>query len=206
MVFSLLADWKVQALIIGIVEERSKWLLCGWWVVGWKSDWMTRPTQHRVLYQVKSSSIVTNWSCRHPFISHHQLHNRLMCPVYDLSLGQSNPVSGLFIRWVSRSLSHDVLLLCFIILSLTICHMPLCLLIIWPLIFPWPILPLFLLIHLFSWPTSFLDQPANCYVPTFILLKQSQLWNRFTSQPPDKITLILHTLFDAFVSLLLCYL
>ena len=161
MVFNLLADWKVQALIIGIVEERSKQLLCGCWVVGWKSDWTTRPTQCHILYQVKSSSIVTNWSCHYPSISHHWLHHQLMHPAYNSPLGQSNPVSGLLIRWVSCSWSHDFLLLCFIIFSLMLCHMPLCLLIIWPLIFPWPTLPLFLMIHSFSQPTSFPDQLTN---------------------------------------------
>ena len=36
-----------------------------------RSDWMTRLTRHRVLYQRKTSSIVTGWSCHHCTISHH---------------------------------------------------------------------------------------------------------------------------------------
>ena len=61
MVFKPLADWKVQLLSIGTVEgiyEQLKDCL----VVGWKNDWMTRPTQRHVLYQDWTSSTMTNYS------------------------------------------------------------------------------------------------------------------------------------------------
>ena len=113
------------------------WLV-SYWV---ESDWMTRPTRCRILYQDESSSIMTNWSCHHPFISCHQLCHWLTCPVYNSPLDWSNPVSRLFVRWVSRSLSYDSPLLCFIILSPTLCHMPLSLLIIRLISFPWQHFP-----------------------------------------------------------------
>ena len=71
MVFTPLADWKVQLLSIGMFEEKSRWLLSSCWVVVRRSDWMTRPTWRCVLYQSKTSSIVTSWSCHHCAISHH---------------------------------------------------------------------------------------------------------------------------------------
>ena len=71
MVFIPLADWKVRLLSMGMFEERSRQLLGSCWVVGGRSDWMTRLTRHRVLYQSKTSSIMTSWSGHHCAISHH---------------------------------------------------------------------------------------------------------------------------------------
>ena len=189
--FKPLADWKVWLLSIGIVEERSKQLLCGWWVVGRKNDWTTRPTQCRVLYQKKSGSIVTNWSCCHPSTSCHRLCHQLTRPEYNLPLDWSNHVSRFFVRWVSHSFIIWSPLLCFIILSPTLCHMPLCLLIVRPLIFSWWTFPFVLLNHLFSWPTSFLDQPTNHGLAAVLSLKWSKLWSCFTSQTPDRLLSLL---------------
>ena len=81
MVFRLLAVWKVQLLIIGILKKAYEQRLVGCLVVGWKHDGMTGLTQLRVLYQDKSSSIMTNWSCHHHLISccHCTLH--VLCSI-----------------------------------------------------------------------------------------------------------------------------
>ena len=175
MVFNPFMDWKVRALFIGIVQERCKQLLCGWWVVGWKSDWMKRPTRHSILYQDKSSSIVTNWSCRHPSILRYWLHHQLMCPAFNLVLDWSSPVSRLFVRWVLRSfIIWSLSIMLYHPFSHTMSYAPI-FTHHWTPDFPWWTFPLFQLIHLFSQPTSFPDQPTNHGVPNFILLKQSKL-------------------------------
>ena len=71
MVFKPLADWKVWLLIIGMLRREVNGLLGSCRVVVRRSDWMTRPTRRCVLYQSKTSSIVTSWSCHHPIILHH---------------------------------------------------------------------------------------------------------------------------------------
>ena len=168
--FSPLEDWKVRLLSIDILVEEANGLLGSWWVER-RSDWMTRPTWCRILYQSKTSSIVTSWSCHHNAISprHHVIWWWVMrSNRYWIGPSLSPGVCQVSITFF---LSHDSFLLCFIILSLTICHMPLCLLIIGHLTFPWPTLPLFLLIHSFSRPTSFPGQRANRCVPTFYFAK-----------------------------------
>ena len=94
--FTPLADWKVQLLSMGIFEERSRRLLCCCWVVVRRSDWMTRPTQYRVLYQSKTSSIVTSWSSHHCAISHHHCTIKMMSHALQSLLDWSFPVSGYF--------------------------------------------------------------------------------------------------------------
>ena len=103
---------------------------------------MTRPTRHHVLYQDKTNSIVTNWSCHCPTISHHHctiwwcvMHSNHYWIGPSLSLGICQVSITLF-------LSHDPFLLCFIIFLLTLCHMPLFLLIIKLIPFPWRCFPL----------------------------------------------------------------
>ena len=102
---------------------------------------MTRPTQCHVLYRSKTSSIMTSWSCHHSTISHHR--HAIWWWVM-----RSNR------HWIGSSLSpgicqvsimlftlHDPFLLCFIILSHTLCHMPLFSLIIRLISFPWQCSP-----------------------------------------------------------------
>ena len=90
---------------------------------------MTRPTRHRILYQSKTSSIVTSWSCHHCAIFHH--HHAIWRWVMRSNRYWIGPSLSPGICQVSTTLfsSCDPFLLCFIILSLTICHMPLSLLI-----------------------------------------------------------------------------
>ena len=137
MVFSPLEDWKVWLFIIGMLGREVNGLLGGWWVVERRSDWMTRPARRRVLYQSKTGFIVTSWSCHRCAIPHHHLaiwwwvmrSNRYWTgPSLSPDIGQ---VSITFFS------SCDPFLLCFIILSLTLCHMPLSLLILGPILFPW---------------------------------------------------------------------
>ena len=137
MVFTPLVDWKVRLLSIGMLVERSRWLLGGCWDVVRRSDWMTRPTWHRVLYQSKTSSIMTGWSCHHCATSHH--HHAIWWWVKCSNRYWIGPSLSPGICQVSITLfsSCDPLLLCFIILSLTTCHMPLSLLISGPIPFSW---------------------------------------------------------------------
>ena len=118
------------------------------------SGWTTGPTWHHVLYKDWSSSIVTNWSCHHPFISCHYctiawhvLHPNHHCISPSLSVGICQVSITLFT-------SHDPF---YYALSSFLSHYVIC---------PYPyssshsllshddILPLSLLIHSFSWPTS----------------------------------------------------
>ena len=137
MVFTPLADWKVRLLSMGMFEERSRWLLGSCWVVVRRSDWMTRPTRCCVLYQSKTSSIVTSWSGHHCTISHH--HHAIWWWVMRSNCYWISPSLSPGICQVSITLfsSCDPFLLCFIIFSLTLCHMPLSLLIFGLILFPW---------------------------------------------------------------------
>ena len=94
-----------------------------------RSDWMTRQTRCCVLYQSKTSSFVTSWSCHHCAISHH--HHPICWWVMRSNRHWISPFLSPGICQVSITLfsSCDPFLLCFIILSLTLCHMPLSLLI-----------------------------------------------------------------------------
>ena len=71
MVFVPLEDWKVRLLIIGMLKREVNGLLGSCRVVVRRSDWMTEPTRCHILYQDKTSSIVTNRSCHYSAISHH---------------------------------------------------------------------------------------------------------------------------------------
>ena len=137
MVFSPLEDWKVRLFIIGMLGREVNGLLGGWWVVERRSDWMTRPTRRHVLYQSKTSSIVTGWSCHHCAIPHH--HHAIWWWVMRSNRYWIGPSLSPGICQVSITLffAYDLFLLCSIILSLTICHMPLFLLIFGPILFPW---------------------------------------------------------------------
>ena len=140
MVFTPLTDWKVWLLSMGMFEERRRQLLCCWVVVR-RSDWMTRPTRCHILYQSKTSSIMTSWSCHHHAISHHH------CTIKWWAMRSNH-------YWIGPSLSPgicqvsitlfpscDPFLLCFIIFSPTLCHMPLSLLIIGLISFSWQWFP-----------------------------------------------------------------
>ena len=103
---------------------------------------MTRPTQHRILYKDKTSSIVTNWSCHCPAISRHHhtmwwwiLHSNR----YWIGPSLSPGICQVNIMFFS---SYDLFPLCFIIFSHTLCCMPLSLLIFRLIPFPWRCLPL----------------------------------------------------------------
>ena len=130
-------DWKVRLFIIGMLGEEVNGLLGGWWVVVRRSDWMTRPTRRRILYQSKTSSIVTSWSCHHCAISHHR--HTIWWWVMHSNRYWIGPSLSPGICQVSITLFHHVILflLCVIILSLTLCHMPLSLLIFELISFPW---------------------------------------------------------------------
>ena len=120
-----------------MVEKRCEWLLAGYWIVGKRSDWKTGLTWWHILYQDKTSSIVTSWSCHCPTISchHHAIWWYVMhSNCYWISPSLSPGVCQVSITFFS---SHDLSLLCFIILSPTLCHMPLSLLITGLLSFPW---------------------------------------------------------------------
>ena len=137
MVFTPLADWKVRLLSIGMLSREVSGLLGGCWVVERRSDWMTRPTWRCVLYQSKTSSIVTGWSCHYCAISHH--HHAIWWWVMRSNCHWIGPSLSPGICQVSVTLflPCDHFLLCFIILSLTLCHMPLSLLIFELILFPW---------------------------------------------------------------------
>ena len=98
---------------------------------------MTGPTQRRILYQRKTSSIVTSWSCHHCDIPHH--HHAIWWWVMRPNCHWIGPSLSPGICQVSITLfpSCDPSLLCFIIFFLTICHMPLSLFILRPILFPW---------------------------------------------------------------------
>ena len=137
MVFTPLADWKVQLLSMGMLDEEVNGLLGGCWVAERRSDWMTGPTQRHVLYQRKTNSIVTSLSCHHCAISHH--HHAIwwwvMCSNHYWIGPSLSP--GFYQVSITLFSSCDPFLLCFIIFSLTICHMPLSLLILRLILFPW---------------------------------------------------------------------
>ena len=137
MVFTPLADWKVRLLSMGMLDEEVNGWLGGYRVVERRSDWMTRLTQCRVLYQSKTSSIVTSWSCHRCATSHH--HHAIWWWVMRSNHYWIGPSLSPGICQVSITLfsSCDPLLLCFIILSLTLCHLPLSLLIFRLILFPW---------------------------------------------------------------------
>ena len=102
---------------------------------------MTRPTRHCVLYQSKTSSIVTSRSCHPCAILHH--HHAIWWWVmrsnrYWIGPSLSPGICQVIITLFS---SCDPFLLCFIILSLTLCHMPLSLLILGLIPFPWQCFP-----------------------------------------------------------------
>ena len=156
MVFSPLADWKVRLLVIGMLGKEVGGLLGSWWVVERRSDWMTRPTRRRVLYQSKTSSIVTSWSCHRCAISYH--HHAIWWWVMRPNRYWIGPSLSPGIWQVSITLfsSCNPFLSCFIILSLTICHMPLFLLIFGPILFPWRCFP-FVLADSFVLMTHFIS-------------------------------------------------
>ena len=135
--FTPLADWKVQLLSMGMFEKRSRWLLGGCRDVVRKSDWMKRLTRRHILYQGKTSSIVTGWSCHHCAISYH--YHAIWWWVIRSDRYWIGPSLSPGVCQVSITLfsSCDPFLLCFIILSLTLCHMPLSLLIFGQILFPW---------------------------------------------------------------------
>ena len=64
---------------------------------------MTRPTRHRVLYQSKTSAIVTSWSCHHCAIPRHMMMSNALQLLLDRSFLVSRYLSGkchaLFIMW-----------------------------------------------------------------------------------------------------------
>ena len=141
MVFSPLEDWKVRLFIIGMLGREVDGWLGGWWVVERRSDWMTRPTRRRVLYQSNTSSIMTSWSCHCSTISHN--HHTIWWWVMRSNRYWIGPSLSLGIWQVSITLFSpcDPFLLCFTIFSLTLCHMPLSLLISRPVVFPWQHFP-----------------------------------------------------------------
>ena len=91
---------------------------------------MTRPTRCHILYQSKTSSIVTSWSCHHCAIWWWVMRSNCHWIGPSLSLGICQVSITLFSPC-------NPFLLCFIILSLTLCHMPLSLLIFRLISFPW---------------------------------------------------------------------
>ena len=137
MVLSPLEDWKVRLLSIGMLNREVGGLLDGCWVVERRSDRMTRSTWRHVLYQSKTSSIVTGWSCHHCAISYH--HHAIWWWVMRSNHYWIGPSLSPGICQVSITLfpSYDLFLLCFIIFSLTLYHMPLSLLIFGLILFPW---------------------------------------------------------------------
>ena len=117
--------------------DRKKQTVVGLLLVCWvESDWMTRPTRRCILYQSKTSSIVTSWSCHHCAIScHHHVIWWVMCSNhYWIGPSLSPGICQVSITLFSPC---DPFLLCFIILSHTLCHMPLSLLILGLIPFPW---------------------------------------------------------------------
>ena len=132
-------------------------------VIGWQD-------QHdiMVLYQDKTSSIVTNWSCHCLAISRH--HHTIWWCVMHPNCYWIGPSLSLGICQVSIMLfsSYDLSLLCFIILSLTLCHMPLSLLIIEQIPFPWQHFP-FVLADSFVPLTHFISLTILPIVHTSLL-------------------------------------
>ena len=157
MVFSPLEDWKVRLFIIGMLGRRSKRfvevvgeLLRGE-VIGWQD-------RHDVVSytQLRQAPSRPSWSCHHCTISHH--HQTIWWWVmrpnrYWVGPSLSPGVCQVSITFFS---SCDPFLLCFIILSLTICHMPLSLLIFGLILFPWQHFP-FVLADSFVLMTHFIS-------------------------------------------------
>ena len=153
------ATSRLEGAAVGhrhVWEKEVSGLLSSWWVVVRRSDWMTRLTRRHVLYQRKTSSIVTCGSCHHCAISHH--HHVIWWWVMRSNRHWISPSLFPGVCQVSimlfSSCSH--FLLCFIIFSLTICHMPLFLLIFGPISFPWRRFP-FVLDDLFIPMTHFIS-------------------------------------------------
>ena len=170
MVFSPLEDWKVRLFIIGMLGREVNGLLGGWWVVERRSDWMTRQTRRRVLYQSKTSSIVTSWSCHHGAIPYH--HHAIRWWVMRPNCHWIGPSLSPGVCQVSIMLcsSCDPFLLCFIIFSLTICHMPLSLPIFGLISFPWRCFP-FVSADSFVLMTHFISQQSyQSFSPSFLPL------------------------------------
>ena len=119
---------------------------------------MTRPTRRRVLYQSKTSSIVTSWSSHHCATSHHVMTRNAPQSLLDRSFVVAGYLSGK----VSRSFHHVIFF--YYALSSSFSSYVIC---------PYPysssdrflshdnVFPLFLLIHSFSWPTSFPNNLTN---------------------------------------------
>ena len=129
---------------------------------------MTRQTQRRVLYQSKTSSIVTGWSCHHHAIPHH--HHTIWWWWMRSNRYWIGPSMSPGICQVSITLfsSCDSVLLCFIILSLTLCYMPLSLLIYSLISFPWQQFP-FVSADSFVLMTHFISLTILPIVPTLLL-------------------------------------
>ena len=127
---------------------------------------MTRPTWGCVLYQSKTSSIVTSWLCHHCAISHY--HHTIWWWVMHPNRYWIGPSLSPGVCQVSITLfsSCDPFPLCFIILSLTLCHMPLSLLIFGQTPFPMTTLSLCLCWFICSHdPLHFLNNLTNCSHP-----------------------------------------
>ena len=144
------------------VDQRHCWrdTSSGWWIEEWKSDRTTRPTQCRILYQ--------DWLRLHCDSNGHVIitfYHTTLAPSAYMSRVQFAIGSVILSLDICQDkyhihLSHDPLLLCFIILSPTLCHMPLCLLIFGPLLFPWQTFP-FVLADSFVLMTHFISGPAD---------------------------------------------
>ena len=138
--------------------------------------------KYHTLFIVWSFSIMLYHLLSHPMsyapiLTHPQTNS---FPMTTLSLHDALPIS-LFP-------SCDPFLLCFIILSLTICHMPLFLLIFGLILSHDDVFPLSLLIHSFSWPTSSPNDLTNrshlpsclCFLLLFYLWFE-RLWSSVTA-------------------------
>ena len=136
MVFTPLADWKVRLLSMGMFGWRSKRFV-GWLLSCWEEKWLDDKTDTTSHLISKTSSIVTGWSCHHCAISYH--HHAIWWWVMHSNRYWISPSLSPGICQVSIMLfsSCDPFLLCFIILSPTLCHMPLSLLIFGLIPFPW---------------------------------------------------------------------
>ena len=143
-------------------------VLGGCWVVERRSDWMTRLTRRCILYQSKTSSIVTGWSCHRRAILYP--HHAIWWWVMRSNRYWISPSMSPGIRQVSITLflSCDPFLLCFIILSLTLCHMPLSLLILGLILFPWRRFP-FVFDNSFVLMTHFISSTILPIVLTLLL-------------------------------------
>ena len=80
MVFSPLEDWKVRLLIIGMLRREADGLLGSCRVVERRSDWMTRPTQRRILYQdCHGMTFRTSFSFIHCPLLHSRIDSFSFC-------------------------------------------------------------------------------------------------------------------------------